>query len=80
MARKARNRLSSSQLVVPTIPDGTDSGGRSHKRRPTVSRRPTHARVAEEDEEKEKEDKEVVKVVKEEVETKPPPKLVVKTG
>ena len=80
MARKARNRLSSSQLAVPTM-DAVDAGGRSHKRRPTVSRRPTHGRVTEEEGEKEKEDKEEAKVAKQDqVDRKPAPQLVIKTG
>ena len=88
MARKARNRLSSAQLTVPA-PDGTDGGGRSHKRRPTVNRRPSPSRVPEEDEkdnkeaevkvEKGKEVKVEVKIAKDEVEGKPPPQLVVPT-
>ena len=78
MARKARNRLSFSQLTVP-MTDGTDGGGRSYKRRPTVSRRPTHGRV-EEEEAKEKEEEEQVKIDKVDGLKKSPPQLVVKTG
>lgn len=78
MARKARNRLSSSQLAVP-MKEGADAGVRNYRRRPTVSRRPTHAKVTEEEDEKEKEDKEEVKPVKEVVDGKPPLSQV-KTG
>lgn len=57
--------------------DSTDTGGKSHKRRPTVSRRPTRGKVVEEEE---TENKEEVKVAKEEAVEGPPPQLVVKTG
>ena len=77
VARKARNRLSSSQLVVP-VTDGTDGGGRSHRRRPTVSRRPHHGRLEEEKEEEK--DKEEVKVDKVDGLEKSPPQIVVKAG
>ena len=84
-ARKARNRLSSAQLTAPAG-DGTEGGGRSHRRRPTVSRRPS-ARLVEEDEKvvKEVEDEvktekvEKLKLAKDEVEGKPLPQLVVPT-
>lgn len=58
--------------------DGTDGpGGRSHRRRPTVSRRPSPNRVPEEDEKNNKEEDIVVKVEKEEVEEAPPALVVV---
>lgn len=77
VARKARNRLSSSQLVVP-VTDRTDGGGRSHRRRPTVSRRPHQGRLEEEKEEEK--DKEEVKVDKVDGLEKSPPQIVVKAG
>lgn len=85
-ARKARNRLSAAQLTVPAGA-GTEGGGRSHKRRPTVNRRPaSNNRLVEEDEKvvKEVEDKvktgeeeEKRQVAKDEVEGKSLPQGVV---
>lgn len=84
-ARKARNRLSAAQLTVPAGA-GTEGGGRSHKRRPTVNRRPASNRLIEEDEKvvKEVEDKvktgeeeEKRQIAKDEVEGKSLPQGVV---
>lgn len=68
VARKARNRLSVSQLAVP-VTEGSDATPRNHRRRPTVSRRPTHGRVSE-DEEKEKEDTGEIKLLKDDIDGK----------
>ena len=49
--------------------EGSDATPRNHRRRPTVSRRPTHGRVSE-DEEKEKEDTGEIKLLKDDIDGK----------
>ncbi|XP_074615858.1 F-actin-uncapping protein LRRC16A-like [Acropora palmata] len=79
VARKARNRLSASQLAVPAT-EGSDLSSKNCRRRPTVSRprRPGPDRVVEAEEEEEKGGKDEVKVAKDVMDAKPPPQPSVK--
>lgn len=79
VARKARNRLSASQLAVPAT-EGSDLSSKNYRRRPTVSRprRPGPDRVVEAGEEEEKGDKDEVKMAKDVMDAKPPPQPSVK--
>ena len=79
VARKARNRLSASQLAVPAT-EGSDLSSKNYRRRPTVSRpsRPGPDRVVEAEEEEEKGGKDEVKVAKDVMDAKPPPQPSVK--